>query len=203
MHRSMIETALLEDSKTLDWSGTQSFMFSYRHFVRFFQERTSLTLPDFVVGAHFTYGWMPRILNFRPIDIQKCLVILNKVHSHQMILDSEVLTLAGAMNGSLVGVSKLLHFIDPNRYAIWDSNVCEYLNSRTGRKWRVGELQSYLNYQDLLRSLQGCSIMTELRNIVGHRFDGEVSDLRILEIVMFLTGRKLQVEKKRLRRKLT
>ena len=44
--------------------------------------------------------------------------------------------------------------------------------------------------------------MTELRKTLGHRFDGEVSDLRILEIVMFLTGRKLQVEKKRLKRTL-
>jgi len=199
----MIEMALLEDSKALDWSGTESFMLSYGHFVRFFQERTSLTLSDFVIGAHFTYGWMPTILDFRPIDLQTCLTILNKVHSHQTILDSEVLTLTSVVNGSLVGVSKLLHFIDPNRYAIWDSNVCEYLNSRTGGKWKVGELESYLNYQKLLRSLQGYSVMNELRNTVGHRFDGEVSDLRILEIVMFLTGRKLQVEKKRVRKTLT
>jgi len=203
MNRSMIETALLEDSKALDWSGTQSFMLSYGHFVSFFQERTSLTLSDFVIGAHFTYGWMPTILDFRPTDLQTCLTILNKVHSHQTILDSEVVTLANAVNGSLVGVSKLLHFIDPNGYAIWDSNVCEYLNSRTGGKWKVANLESYLNYQKLLRSLQGHSVMIELRNTVGRRFDGEVSDLRILEIVMFLTGRKLQVAKRRARKPLT
>ena len=199
----MIERELLEDSKALDWSGTESFMLSYGHFVRFFQQRISLTLSDFVIGAHFTYGWMPTILDFRQIELQTCLSILNKVHSHQAILDSEILTLASVVNGSLVGVSKLLHFINPNQYAIWDSNVCEYLNSRTRSKWKVGELESYLNYQKLLLSLQGHSVMTELRKTVGHRFDGEVSDLRILEIVMFLTGRKLQVEKKRGRTKLT
>jgi hypothetical protein len=203
MNRSTIETALLEDSKALDWSGTESFMFSYGHFVSFFHERTSLTLSDFVIGAHFTYGWMPTILDFRPIDLQTCLTILNRVHSHQTIHDSELLTLASVMNGSLVGVSKLLHFIDPNRFAIWDSNVCEYVNSRIGGKWKVGELESYLNYQKLLRSLQGHSVVIELRNTLRHRFDGEVSDPRILEIVMFLTGRKLQVEKKKVRKTLT
>jgi hypothetical protein len=202
MDIQMIGTALLEDSKALDWTGTESFMFSYDHFLRFFQQRTSLTLSYFVIGAHFTYGWMPTILDFRPLELQTCLNILNKVHSHQTILDSEILTLASVVNGSLVGVSKLLHFVDPNRYAIWDSNVCEYLNSLTGSKWKVGEFESYLNYQKLLRSLQSHSVMTELRNTVGHRFDGEVSDLRILEIVMFLTGRKLQIEKKRVRKKL-
>ena len=159
-------------------------------------------MSDFVIGAHFTYGWMPTILDFRPIDLQACLTILNKVHCHQTILESEALTLVNVVNRSLVGVSKLLHFIDPNRYAIWDSNVCEYLNSRMEGKWKVGELDSYLNYQTLLRSLQGHSVMTELRKTLGHRFDGEVSNLRILEIVMFLTGRKLQVEKKRLKRTL-
>ena len=45
--------------------------------------------------------------------------------------------------------------------------------------------------------------MTELRNTVGHHFDGKASDQRILEIVMFLKGRKLQVEKKRVRKTLT
>jgi hypothetical protein len=203
MNSGMIEKALLEDSKSLDWSGTESFMFSYGHFLRYFQERTSLTLSDFVIGSHFTYGWMPTILDFRLIDLGKCLTILNKVHRHQRILDSEVLTLASVVNGSLVGVSKLLHFIDPSQYAIWDSNVCEYLNSRMGGKWKVAEFESYLNYQELLRSLQRHSVMTDLRNSLGHHFDGKVSDLRVVEIVMFLTGRKLRGEKKKVRKTLT
>jgi hypothetical protein len=63
MNRIMIETALREDPKPLTRQAQNLFILSYGHFVRFFQERTSLTLSDFVIGAHFTYGWMPsRIL---------------------------------------------------------------------------------------------------------------------------------------------
>jgi hypothetical protein len=167
-------------------------MLSYPHFVRFFQQRTSLTLSDFVIGAHFTYGWMPKILNFKPVELRRCLTIVNKVHAYQTLLDSEeIMTVASVVNKSLVGVSKLLHFIDPDQYAIWDSNVCKYLNSKTQCKWKVGDIESYLKYQELLRSLQSRPVMTELRRTVGLHFNGEVSDLRILEIVMFLTGRKL------------
>jgi hypothetical protein len=58
----MIETVLLEDAAELDWSDTASFLLSYGHFISFFQKHKPLTLSDFVIAAHFTYGWMPTIL---------------------------------------------------------------------------------------------------------------------------------------------
>jgi len=194
----MLETVLFEDAKKLDWSDTDSFMLSYDYFLDYFRQKDSLDLSDFVIGAHFTYGWMPTILDFKGKnnDWEWCVKSLNKVHNKQSITNRELQTLADVVNGSVVGVSKLLHFIDPNQYAIWDSNVCEYLNNRTVKRWKTTDIESYRNYIELLQTLTNNSVTGAIRGIIGNRFKADASDLRILEVVMFLTGRRLQAEKR-------
>lgn len=196
----MIETALIKDAAEMDWTDTASFLLSYGHFISFFQKSDPLSAADFVIAAHFTYGWMPTILDFRPNKLEKCVAILNKVRNHQEITDEEIQALIGVVNGSLVGVSKLLHFIDPHKYAIWDSNVCEYLNNRTENRWKIADIESYRNYLILLAELSNKAVLGELRNLIAHRL-GDVSDLRLLEMVMFLMGRKMQAEKKQEKKK--
>jgi hypothetical protein len=53
------------------------------------------------------------------------------------------------INNSMVGVSKLLHFINPERYAIWDRRVASY-PQRTYH-WSG----AYLDYLALCHTLVG------------------------------------------------
>lgn len=62
---------------------------------------------------------------------------------------SDLVLLKKSFNNSLVGVSKLLHFINPNIYAIWDSRVFGFLfPSIRAHKYRVEDPDLYLCYLD-------------------------------------------------------
>lgn len=194
----VIKETLKKDSEALDWTDTNSFILSYGHFINFFNKPESITESDFIIGAHFTYGWMPTILDFRPKELKECVAILNKVKNKQDITDKDFNKLINAINGSLVGVSKLLHFIDPQKYAIWDSNVIEYLKLNEGGKWGVKDIEAYKSYLGILEDVsRDDGTMKIIRKNIGSNFIGTVSDLRIIEMVMFLKGRKIQQELKR------
>lgn len=194
----MIERRLIKDSKSLDWTDSASFILSYRHLTEFFNKPDPLTELDFIIGSHYAYGWMPTILDFRPTKLGKCVEILNRVKDKKGISDDEIRMLTEAVNGSLVGTSKLLHFIDPSLYPIWDSNVCEYLKKSLRGGWRIKSIKAYRKYVELLKGLSANQeLMDKLRDNLGDRLDVTVSDMRLLELIMFLKGRKLRKEKRK------
>ena len=66
------------------------------------------------------YGWMPTILGKSVWDDSIFELLTRKNDSFS---DEEMKTLLAFVNDSYIGVSKLLHFTDPDHWAIWDSNV--------------------------------------------------------------------------------
>jgi hypothetical protein len=197
----LIERRLIKDSKSLDWTDSASFILSHRHLTEFFDKPYPLTESDCVIGLHYAYGWMPTILDFKPRKLGRCLEILNRAKARQDISDGEISMLTEAVNGSLVGTSKLLNFIDPSTYAIWDSNVCEYLKKSLRGSWGTKNIKAYRNYLKLLKGLSANQeLMKTLRENLGDRLDATVSDLRLLEMIMFLKGRKLRKEKRKERK---
>ena len=110
---------------------------SYPHFIRFFRDKNILDEHDVIIGRFFTYGWMPRIL-LDLGDVSKeseddLVKYLNEAKNHDKpSLESRKFEhIARCMNNSVVGASKLLHFINPHVYAIIDTKVCEYLQYRS------------------------------------------------------------------------
>ena len=81
-----------------------------------------------MIGRFMTYGWMPTILDElgELDDVSKegnLVKYLNKAkhHKKERLNIREIEHIASCINNSVVGASKLLHFINPNVYAIWDS----------------------------------------------------------------------------------
>lgn len=66
------------------------------------------------------YGWMPTILGKSEWDDSIVELLRRKTGEFS---DEEMKTLLHFVNDSFIGVSKLLHFTDPEHWAIWDSNV--------------------------------------------------------------------------------
>ena len=66
------------------------------------------------------YGWMPTILGKSVWD-DSIFELLNRKSGS--FSEKEMNTLLAFTNDSYIGVSKLLHFTDPDHWAIWDSNV--------------------------------------------------------------------------------
>lgn len=71
-----------------------------------------------IIGISFTYSWMPTILKSMKLEnTEKAIILLNKVKRGKILSVDELLILKETFNNSLVGSSKLLHFINPEKYA--------------------------------------------------------------------------------------
>ena len=96
----------------------QTYDVSYPEFLKYFHDIEKITKHHLVVGINFTYGWMPTIFDFRSDEFDKSIEILNKTKSGFIPTESKLDTLKHLFNNSLVGTSKLLHFINPEKIAI-------------------------------------------------------------------------------------
>src|SRR5690606_30838773 len=95
---------------------------TYPYFIDYFKNIDKIKMEHFIIGLSFTYSWMPTIpsnSNFSNGD--EVTKILNKAKLGEVLLSEyELGKLQIACNNSLIGVSKLLHFINPHKYGIWD-----------------------------------------------------------------------------------
>ena len=160
---------------------------SYRYFVSYFSSKSQLTEEDLVIGANFTYGWMPTILNFKTSEFDSAVKIINKVKKQERIADEEVIALKNLINNSLVGVSKLLHFINPDVYAIWDSRVCNFLTGKS-HKQKIEKISLFWSYLDLCQRVRKHTDFMPIHNSFISKIGYKVSPMRTLEQIMFLSS---------------
>jgi hypothetical protein len=166
------------------------FISSYPHILKHFSRLGKISKGDLVRGAHMIYGWMPTILHLHPdvTPLRRGAAILTKGRSRDLT-SPEITALQGLVNNSIVGPSKLLHFIAPNRYAIWDSRVCRFVNRRHPG-YRVDNAEHYLEYIALLQTLQRHRRFKSFHRSVNTKLGYRVSGLRALELVIFLNADK-------------
>jgi hypothetical protein len=160
---------------------------SYKAFLAFFSEKHTLTEHDLVIGAYFTYGWMPTILELRG-NLREIVDITNMVKQSREITDAQFRTVAFAINGSVVGASKLLHFINPCDHAIWDSRVYRYLHQQEPYQYRLEAPDGYWNYLKELDALAMDGRFAEAKKAVEGVTGYPVSNKRAAELVMYHNG---------------
>lgn len=113
-----------------------------------------------------------------------------------MLTEQEWLQLKKAVNNSLVGASKLAHFVAPERVAIWDSNIISFLvRSRASLtpaalQSRANRLPALLAYQAAVRGERNTSRAKRIQKHVSKQLNYQVSQLRAMELVMFHSGQK-------------
>ena len=92
----------------------ENYLLAYKYFINYFEQIENIQLDNIVIGISFTYSWMPTIL--KKIDLtnpEKLVLIFNKVKDGEILTTQELLILKNSFNNSIVGTSKLLHFINP------------------------------------------------------------------------------------------
>jgi hypothetical protein len=162
---------------------------SYKEFLAYFSGLQTLTEHDVVIGAYFTYGWMPTILDLRG-DLTEVVKIANCVKQSKKIADEDLRKVACAINGSVVGASKFLHFISPKDHAIWDSRVYRYLHEKEPYQYRLEAPDVYWDYLIYLDSLAQDNRFSQAKQAVEEVVGYTVTDKRAAELVMFFNGKK-------------
>ncbi len=173
---------LIDDIKYTD--SKTSYMISYPFFIKYFKNIEKIKVDNLIVGTHFVYGWMPTVLNLNVTELKDVLSILNEAKKGFILNEDELLKLKKCINNSLVGTSKLLHFINPDKYAIWDSNIYRYIFGNYSLV-RIEKPVLYLSY---LKELEKISkqkdfkdFYSKVKNIVGYN----ITKIRAIELVMF------------------
>ena len=162
----------------------ESYKNAYPFFVQYFAGIEEITIDNLVIAAHFVYGWMPTILTFEFAHIDKVLEALNKVKRGNLLNSSEIVEIKACVNNSLVGTSKLLHFIKPDKYAIWDSNIYAYLKE-TKKHYGVDNVDLYLGYLKKLGEITNEDKFKDFHNAINSKIKYNVTPMRAIEYVMF------------------
>jgi hypothetical protein len=168
------------------------YVAAYPHLVDFFATKPAFEPGDVVCGAHMVYGWMPTVLELYPdpngTDLIASAALLERARKDGKLGEGEVAHLVALVNNSLVGVSKLLHFVAPTSFAIWDSRVYSFVHEERPHNYRVNNVAKYFDYLERLRSLKDSLAFNPFHKSVKTKLGYEVSPLRALELIMFLNA---------------
>lgn len=182
---------------------------AYPHLIRQFESfKASIGWTHFVVGLHVVYGWMPRIPDLEYIcnryngvasslaEEDQCNVLnamRSAIHARSDLNEEAaaniIQTLFPYTNRSLVGASKLLHFLNPAVFPIWDSRVAHRFFKTFGRpsQLKMSDIKHWKQYfaaiVDWRNNTEVKQACVDLRKL-GEHFN-TVTDTRMIELVLF------------------
>ncbi len=143
------------------------------------------------------YGWMPTILDLylqpSKLDLASASSLLTKARNDGSLDASELSDLATLVNNSLVGASKLLHFVAPYSFAIWDSKVYSFVYEKRPHHYRVNDVNTYADYLERLAQLALRAEFGAFHASVQQKVGYAISPFRALELVMFLNAPAMRV----------
>lgn len=182
---------ILEDVKGLRLDKYSSYGKSYPEFIKYFERINAGDIKehDLIIASHFVYGWMPTILRLDLNEKAQVLKYLNAVKSGRLLNEEELKILKLSINNSMVGLSKLLHFINPENYAIWDSKVYRYA-SNYNSNFGIGNINLYLEYLERIKVIARNENYSKIHELVSENFDYEIYPTRAIEIVMFQASKR-------------
>ncbi|SDR71362.1 hypothetical protein SAMN04488552_0657 [Christiangramia echinicola] len=159
-------------------------MNSYQEFIQYFDEIDTIEKHHLIISSHFVYGWMPRILRLKLNNLEEVLQILNKAKTIQILKSKELEKLRISIDNSLVGTSKLLHFINPEIYPIWDSKIFKYWS---GNKTTYGiqKPENYLEFTNQVTETIQHKDFGKIHNKINELLKYDVSSVRALELLIF------------------
>ena len=196
MRRVTVED-ITRDAANVQFEPGDSYLLSYPEFIAYFADLDEITRHNVIIAANFTYGWMPRILTFKSQDLATAVAILNAARGQRVIGERELSSLRNLIDNSLVGVSKLLHFINPTLYAIWDRRVYTYINGSYSQV-QIQKPRNYLAFLDNCHEITNDGRFEPVHASMNRKIGYEVTPCRALELVMYWNGnRRPQAEGKR------
>lgn len=161
---------------------------SYREFIEYFRSIDIIAKHNLIIGINFTYGWMPTIFEFRSSRFSESLEILNNAKKGIVPKIEELRTLRGLFNNSLVGTSKLLHFINPEIFAIWDSRVYRYLTGNPPYDYRINNYEAFLSFLAFCNYLTNLPEYEPIHNSIIKIIGYSMTKFRTAELIMYSTG---------------
>lgn len=200
--------------KIKEKSTFQTYIYSYPKILAHFSELASdkyspSRKEDLLIqGILMTYGWMPRIprlsLNegtnsIDCSDIKKNVDFLssfnhkNKDDAYSILSSSleRIDKLVSFVDNSLTAVSKILHFIRPEDFLIWDSKIQKILGTRESYKGK-NDISKYIQYISEFKMLrETCESNNRIMGILDEAkeiFQYKISFARFIELALYVSA---------------
>lgn len=153
-----------------------------------------LTQASLTVFLHMAYGWMPKILRTpldEPLmdqDVQDFNALIGAISISEVPEAVSVITrLKRLTNNSTVGLSKALHFLNPETYPMWDSRLINVIVPGVSNAHAFA--QNAENYIAYLTAVTDWLNDGDVRELAKSMAKGQVTDRRALEFALFLSGK--------------
>ena len=182
--KNLLFENILSESLKFNPPIEDSYIKTYPEFITFFKNINTISKHDLVISSHFVYGWMPTIIDLKFEEMKEVLIYLNEAKKGSILNVNQLELLKKCINNSLVGLSKLLHFINPIDYAIWDSRIYRYTTDKKS-SYGIGNTQLYLNYLLRLNHIESHREFYKVKNKVSDCFTYTITPKRIIELLMF------------------
>jgi hypothetical protein len=182
---------LMSDAENFSVSVTDSYIEVYPEFLEYFKSINLIEKQHLIISSHFVYGWMPTIIHLKtdPSLISQVLFFLNAAKFGQILKIEELEIIKPCINNSMVGLSKLLHFINPRDYAIWDSWIFKYLTGYNSQ-FELGKAENYHSYLQKLTEITQHKDYADLHCMIEGQLKYQITPMRAIELLMFETERK-------------
>lgn len=153
-------------------------------------------IVPFVLEASI-YAWMPQIMVTRPTEALtesqvKFLLSDEPIDAEVWLGEVSKNPQARRYRHSWVALSKFLHFIRPDEFAIWDSRVAACFGIFQSSRWNSAS--AYSDYMEAIRRISSDKQVAEA--LSGAQFwlskefgDRPLSSLRVAELCLFVAGK--------------
>jgi hypothetical protein len=172
----------------------RTYLATYPTILRFAASKP-IDSEGFHLLACMAYGWMPRIVRLEPAHINVAVKALESVRNAKEKDSKEAVVnhVADCLR-SFVGASKVLHFVNPGIFPIWDSKVESFRLSTEPKPWQM-DSRNYLSYVDAVTAIRReKGFPTFFRKFLNalrirqehHGIDAyDVSEVRAIELAAF------------------
>ena len=136
--------------------------------------------------AHMAYGWMPTILKKYEIENNalKHIYDARKVASFNEAKNLIGRFTVSPINNSIVGLSKVLHFVNPEYFPIWDKRVARHFEIYY--HYKINRFENYIEYIDFIGSTNEHKSTNSLRGLINKNFNYDVTKTRASELILFM-----------------
>jgi len=165
----------------------------YPELLQAFHELLPLNRQRLLLAGYAVYGWMPTQIRLAPERLLSALDTLTSILNDGMELSVTDLWLLAetfrTQNGrSVVAASKILHFLAPQRFPIWDKYVADtWGRPASGDNAAKGYLE-FINachgFAADANGLQACGIFRQQFANAGYGYP--MTNMRVLELIFFL-----------------
>ena len=133
--------------------------------------------------AHMAYGWMPTIL--KKFSDSKPGIVGPATECRSFEEASELIKSLddSPINNSWVGMSKVLHFMNPEFFPIWDSRVAQHFGLKYD--YQINNRNHFLEYLTFVQENRKSDAVKRVQEAFVKEAGYSVSNVRACEFILF------------------